>query len=336
MIIDMDLCFNELQEFIIYEETIKNSSEKTVYNYYRDLLLFFKYIKYLKSGSPPDIEIEEISITDIDANFLQSINYNEIQRYFHYLAYIKKNGTATRRRRAVSLRSFFKFVHLNLEIIEKNPTEKLISPKLEKKLPKFMLETECITLLDSIDDPNKERDYCIIVLFLNSGVRISELVGLNDTDIDNQGNVTIRGKGSKERRIVFNSACLEALDEYRVYKKKFFECKPCDEHAIFVGRSGKRLTTRWVEEIVKKRLTAAGFGGRKLSPHKLRHTAATVMYRRGVDVRALQKILGHESLGTTQIYTHVSDAQIKDAMTESPLQRHKKVVEITEAAKNKE
>lgn len=325
MNVNMEICFKEFQSFIIHEETIKNSSEQTVYNYYRDLLLFFKYMKFLKCQYHPDIKIEDIDITDIDEIFLKSITYEDMQRYFLYLKSVRKNGTATRRRRAVSLRRFFKFLQLNLEIIERNPTDKLVAPKLEKKLPKFMLETECITLLDSIRGKNSERDYCIIVLFLNSGIRLSELVGLNDTDIDNQGNVTIRGKGSKERRIVFNSACLEAIDEYRAFKEKFFEDKSCDKHAIFVGRSGKRLTTRWIEEIVKKRMTAAGFGGRELSPHKLRHTAATVMYRRGVDIRALQQILGHESLGTTQIYTHVSDAQIKAAMTESPLERHKDV-----------
>ena len=184
-----------------------------------------------------------------------------------------------------------------------------------------MHEEECIALLNSIDGTNKERDYCIFVLFINSGIRLSELVGLNYTDIDRQGDVVIRGKGSKERRIIFNKACLDALAEYEKFKEIHYQNKERDRDAVFVGRTGKRLTARRIEQIVKQRITAAGFGGRALSPHKLRHTAATVMYRRGVDIRALQQILGHESLGTTQIYTHVSDAQITEAMTQSPIGR---------------
>lgn len=321
MNINLDICFKELREFIFHEETIKNASTRTVYNYYRDLLLFFKYMKFIKGKSRPGSSIEEIYITDIDEKFLQNITYEDIERYFYYLKVVKNNNATTRKRRVISLKMFFKFAHLNMEILEKDPTEKLVAPKLEKVLPKFMLEEECVTLLNSINGANKERDYCILVLFINSGVRLSELVGLNYTDIDKKGNATIRGKGNKERRIIFNQACLDALEDYTKFKEDYFKNKDYDHRAIFIGRTGKRMTARRIEQIVKQRMTYAGFGGRELSPHKLRHTAATVMYRRGVDIRALQQILGHESLGTTQIYTHVSDAQITEAMTQSPIGR---------------
>ncbi|MBR1822693.1 MAG: tyrosine-type recombinase/integrase [Ruminococcus sp.] len=322
--IDIDLCFKELREFIFHEETIKNASARTVYNYYRDLLLFFRYMKFIKEKSVRSVPVEDIYITDIDAKFLQGITYEDIERYFYYLKAVRNNNAATRKRRVVSLRSFFRFAHLNIEVIGKDPTEKLVTPKLGKVLPKFMLEEECVYLLDSVKAPDKERDYCILVLFINSGIRLNELVGLNYNDIDNQGNVTIRGKGSKERRIVFNEACLEALEEYTEAKKMLFEGKSYDHNAVFLARTGKRISARRIEQIVSKRMAEAGFGGRELSPHKLRHTAATVMYRRGVDIRALQQILGHESLGTTQIYTHVSDAQIAKAMREAPIGRTKK------------
>jgi len=319
--IDLNLCFPQLKEFIFHEETIKNASICTVYNYYRDLILFFKYIKSIKKETNTNDKIENTDITDIDTKFLSSITYEEIEQYFFYLKSVKNNNAATRKRRVISLRNFFRFLNLTVEVIDSDPTKKLVTPKLNRSLPKFMLEEECIALLNSIGGTNKERDYCIFVLFINSGIRLSELVGLNYTDIDRQGDVVIRGKGSKERRIIFNKACLEALAEYEKFKEIHYQNKERDRDAVFVGRTGKRLTARRIEQIVKQRITAAGFGGRALSPHKLRHTAATVMYRRGVDIRALQQILGHESLGTTQIYTHVSDAQITEAMTQSPIGR---------------
>lgn len=323
MAVNPDLCFDELLEFITYQKNVKKSSELTIYNYYCDLMLFFRYMKFIKNNMPAQTKIDKIYIADIDVEFLRSITSADVQRYFDYLIYVRRLGPSTRTRRIVSLRTFFKFAQLSIEVIDKNPADKLISPKMEKKPPEFMKEEECIALLNSIRGQNRERDYCIFVLFLNTGIKLSELVALNDTDIDSLGNTVIRGKNGKKRCVVLNSACIEAIEEYRVYKEKFFGRKSYDHHAIFIGRSGKRLTDRWIEKIVKKRMNDAGFGERAFSPQNLRHTAASVMYSRGVNICDLQQILGHESLGTTQIYADSHSMRGGASMPGNPLERRR-------------
>ncbi len=322
--IKKELCFRELEEFISYQETVKKSSEQTLYNYYRDLMLFFRYMKFIKGKSRLGQKIEEIYIADINMNFIESITIDDIYRYFYYLTEVRNNSERTRARRVVSIRMFFRYLHLTTEVLEKDPSEKLEFPSIKSEPPKYMNEADCITLLNSIDDPNKERDYCILVIFINCGIRLNELVRLNDTDIQQDGTVVIKGRGTEQRTIYFNQACMEALEEYNDFKEVFFEGKSYDHHAIFIGRSGKRLTGRWVEEIVKQRMKKAGFGDLGLSPNKLRHTAAKFMYRRGVDVSVLKEILGHKGMNTTQIYTNTVSAQLESAMKQNSLSRKKK------------
>lgn len=322
--IKKELCFKELEDFLSCHETVKKSSEQTLYNYYRDLMLFFRYMKFIKGKSRAGQKIEEIYITDVDMNFIRSITIDDIYRYFYYLTEIRNNSERTRARRVTSMRMFFKYLHLTTEVLEKDPTEKLEFPSIQTKPLEFMNEADCIALLNSIDEPNRERDYCILVIFINCGIRLSELVRLNDTDIQQDGTVTIKGRGTEKRTIYFNQACMEALEEYQDFKEVFFEGKSYDHHAIFVGRSGKRLTGRWVEEIVKQRMKKAGFGDLGLSPNKLRHTAAKFMYRRGVDVSVLKEILGHKAMNTTQIYTHTVSSQLESAMKNNSISRKKK------------
>lgn len=321
MAINLEKCFPKLKDFIFYMETVKGFTAETVYAYYTDLLSFFKYLKYIKSPPKLNQTIDTMYIKDIDTEFLSQITYDDIMQFFHYLKSIKDYSERTRARRASSIKTFFKYLHLIREDISADPTEKLEFPRQKKELPKFMQADECITLLNSINGKNKERDYCIIVIFLNCGIRLSELVGINLRDIQKDGRIVIRGKGRKERMIYFNQACQEAVKDYQNFKTEFFKEKDYDRNALFIGNTGKRLSKRWVEKIVNKRIEDAGFGGRGLSPHKLRHTAATIMYQRGGDIRVLKDILGHVDLGTTQIYTHVSNEQIKNVMCESPITR---------------
>lgn len=323
MAIDLDKCFPQLRDFCYYMETIKGATTLTVEGYYIDLMLFFKYMKYLKSPKTLSLKIEEISVKDIDIDFIEDIQHEDIMQFFHYLKITRGNSDRTRARKATSLKMFFKYLHVIMEVLESNPTEKIEFPRQKKDLPKFMQMNECVQLLNSIDGPNKERDYCLIVIFLNCGVRLSELVGMNLKDIQKDGRIIVRGKGRKERMLYFNEACQEAVKEYQTYKEVYFKNKSYDHNALFIGTTGKRLSKRWVEEIVKRRIDQAGFSGRGLSPHKLRHTAATIMYQNGNDIRLLKDILGHEDLGTTQIYTHISNDQMKKAMCESPITRKK-------------
>lgn len=320
MAIDLDKCFPQLRDFCYYMETIKGSTVLTVEAYYVDLMMFFKYMKFLKNPVTNQ-KIDDICIKDIDIDFITDIEYEDIMQFFHYLKITRNNNERTRARKATSLKMFFKYLHVEKEVIEVNPTEKLVFPRQRKELPKYLQMEECIQLLNSIDGPNKERDYCLIVIFLNCGVRLSELVGMNMKDIRKDGRIVVRGKGRKERTLYFNEACQDAVSEYQKFKDIFFKGKDYDKNAIFIGATGKRLSKRWVEEIVKRRMEKAGFAGRGISPHKLRHTAATILYQRGTDIRLLKDILGHADLGTTQIYTHVSNEQMKDAMCESPISR---------------
>lgn len=324
MNINLDLCFKEFKDFIIYSENVKSSSEKTIYNYYRDLMLFFRYMKFIKGKCKPNVKIEDIYITDIDSEFIAGITSDDIFRYFQYLTVTRKNNDKTVARRTTTLRMFFRFIHINQRIIPYNPVEEFELPPIKHSEPKYMSETDCIELLNSIDGQDKERDYCILVVFINCGLKLNELVSMDDTDIKPDGTAVIHSADNTDRIIGFNDACQEAFREYQDYKKEFFYGKTCDRHAIFIGRTGNRLTGRRVEQIVKARMTAAGFGDRGLSPNKLRHTAATVMYKRGVDVEILKEILGHLNLNSTQIYTKKSTGKIEEIMNQSPIGRNKK------------
>lgn len=321
--IQADLCFKELKDFLDYCENVRKSGEHTLYNYYRDLMMFFRYMKFAKGKSSPVQKIDLIPVMDIDSDFLKTICIDDIYRYFDYLKISRNNSQRTITRRSVVLRSFFRYLCLTAGVIDRDPTEKMQLPIIQKVPPEFMDEKDCITLLNSIDGANSERDYCILVIFINCGIRLNELVRLNDSDIKPDGTVIIKENNNTSRTIYFNQACMEAVDEYREYKEKFFEGKRYDRHAVFVGKGGKRLTGRWIEEIVKKRMKNAGFGDMGLSPNKLRHTAATIMYRRGVDISVMKDILGHKDMTSTQIYAKPNISQVEKAMKNNSVSRKK-------------
>lgn len=306
-----------LRDFIFHLESVRNLSKNTVEGYLTDLELFLKFIKKLKRNIE-DKEIEELSIIDIDIKMINSITVDDIYLFIHYLMNTRGNTSKTIARKIASLKTFFKYEYTIKEIIESNPTDKLSSPSLEQKMPKYLKLNECEQLLSSIDGPFKERDYCMIVIFLNCGIRLSELVGIDLSDI-REDQILIRGKGNKERLIYFNEACQNAVKDYQNFKLTFYKDKNYDHRALFLNRNGKRLQKRWIEELVKKYMEKAGLEGKGYTPHKLRHTSATMMYQNGSDVRILKDILGHANLGTTQIYTHTSDSQMKDAMFNNPI-----------------
>lgn len=322
MKIQKELCFKELNDFIDYCENTKKSSEQTLYNYFRDLLLFFRYMKFIKGKASPVKEIASISVNDIDIEFLKTINTEDIYRYLDYLEVKKNNSSTTIARRTTSVKMFFKYLNTTAEVLHKDPTIRLEMKTVEKEPLKYMDETECITLLNSINGLNKERDYCILVIFINCGMRLNELVRLNDTDIKPDGTVSIKGENG--RTIYFNKVCMEALEEYNDFKEEYFKGKRYDHHAVFVGQTGKRLTGRWIEEIVKRRMKKAGFGDKGLSPCKLRHTSAVLMYRRGVDINLMKDILGHKAIISTEIYAETNSSKIESVMKNNSISRNKK------------
>ena len=313
-----------LQEFLNYHESILSHSSKTVDEYFFDLRAFFRYLKLKRDPSLSAIPFQEISILDIDLDFVSQTQLSEIYGFLTFLTGGAKSGKAessTRARKCAAIRSFYHYLAVHTRQLENDPTQALNNPKLRKSLPRYLSLSESLRLLEAVSGPNELRDYCILTLFLNCGLRVGELVGLNLQDIRDD-TVRVLGKGNKERQLYLNEACLGALDQYLAVRPEPKD-EPRHRDALFVSRNRTRLTTRSVENLVRKTVLQAGLDP-KYSPHKLRHTAATLMLNNGVDIRTLQDVLGHENLGTTQIYTHISDANMKQAVDANPLSKVKK------------
>lgn len=307
---------DDVQKFLTHMTVIQNKSELTVNEYASDLRLFFRYLKKQKDSALKTVDFNEINITDIDVNFLNKINYNDILLFLNYCKVERKVSSRTLARKITVLKCFYKYLMHN-KIVDSSPLSDLDTPKINKTLPKHLTLEQSRMLLNCIDGDHKERDFCILTLFLNCGLRLSELVGLNLNDIFDDGKMNVTGKGNKQRIVYLNNACVQAL-------KSYLKVRPHegvkDRDALFISRNKQRISKRTVQHIVYQYLDKSGLSNQGFSAHKLRHTAATLMYQYGeVDVLLLKEILGHENLSTTQIYTHVSNEQIKNALSNNPL-----------------
>lgn len=309
-----------VQQYLVYIEAIKGHSELSVIEYASDLRTFFRFLAKNKGIYSKDTPDEKIDLSPIDFNFIQNVNLSDAYQFLIYCKNERKNSEATRARRVISIRRFYSYLSDNLGLIEKNPMKNLDIPKTKKALPKYLSLEEAENLLSVIDGPNKERDFAIITLFLNCGMRLSELVSIDYNDIKQDGSIIITGKGNKERTVYLNNACLRAIADYM--KKR-----PVDGvkgRALFLSSRNQRISPKTVQHMVYTYLNKAGLGDRGLSVHKLRHTAATLMYQHGnVDLLLLKEILGHENLGTTEIYTHLSSDATKKAIESNPLADNK-------------
>lgn len=304
-----------IRDFLVYHETIQGHSKKTVDEYFLDLRTFFRFIKLEKGFVPRTTELEDISILDVDLSLVQSISVTDVYSFMNYLSRDRDSGAAARARKIATIRSFYKYLTSKAKLLRENPMQDLDSPRLKKSLPKYLTLEQSLHLLESVDGENKERDYCILTLFLNCGLRISELAGLNLTDVRGD-QLRVLGKGNKERIIFLNSACLHAIDDWLAVRSTLASADP---KALFITRKHTRITTDGIHYMVKQRLKKAGLDSNQYSSHKLRHTAATLMLQNGVDVRTLQEVLGHEHLNTTQIYTHVDNENLRLAAQANPL-----------------
>lgn len=320
-----------LRDFLSYHETIKAHSQKTVDEYFLDLRNFFRYMKQIRDPSLRDTPWEEISILDVDADFVRSITLTDIYGYLTYLSRDRAQqpnsdrtdyglSATTRARKIATLRSFFNYLTTKAHLLEDNPVKDLDSPKLQKTLPKYLTLDESLNLLESVDGSFKERDYCILTLFLNCGLRISELIGLNLSDIQGDA-LRVLGKGNKVRIVYLNDACKDALEHHLAVRHPIVGR---DQNALFLSSRDQRISRSSVHALVKKHLRHAGLDSTQYSSHKLRHTAATLMIQSGVDVRAIQEVLGHEHLNTTEIYTHIDSETLRIAAQANPLGRVKR------------
>lgn len=302
---------------MVYLETIKGLSSKTVDEYFLDIRTFLRFMKAYKNNlNLNNIIFDEIKINDINADFISTISLSDVYEYLHYINSSRENGSAARSRKVSAIRGFFKYLTTKANILKANPVKELEVPNLKKSLPRYLTLEESLELLNSVPQSEHQlRDYCIITLFLNCGMRLSELVGINLRDIKDN-TVKICGKGNKERIVYLNDACMSAINDYLKVRPN----NPKEKNALFISRNGNRISRRRVQNIVEDTLKIAGLSDMGYSTHKLRHTAATLLYQHGdVDIRVLKEMLGHKSVATTEIYTHVSDKQLENASKSSPL-----------------
>lgn len=316
---EYDDCPDCLRKFLDYLRTTKNRSIYTVNSYYLDIRAFMRYLLIASGTIHKHCLFNEIPTDGFPNDMLLNADKDDIDSFLTYCATHLGNKPNSRAHKLSSLKTFYGYLTRH-GMIENAPTAAVETPKKDKnRLPVYLTYDQCIALLDSIKTTQTARDYCIITLFLNCGMRISELVGIDMSHVFiTEGYIRITGKGNKERLAYLNDACQAALDAYLVDRSLYKNI--IDKKALFVSpRTGKRLTARGVEKMVEKCIKAAGLSGLKFTPHKFRHTAATLMHEAGVDMLTLQRILGHESVSTTEIYTHLNDQALSDAASASPL-----------------
>lgn len=305
-----------IRDFLIYHETIQGHSKHTVDEYFLDLRSFFRFLKRDKHFVSDNIPFDNISISDVDLSLASSVTITDVYNYMNYLSRDRGLNAASRARKVATIRSFYKYLTNKAKLLTQNPVQDLDAPRRRKSLPKYLDLDESIQLLESVDGKNSSRDLCILTLFLNCGLRISELVGLNKTDVRGE-QLRVLGKGNKERILYLNPACQKALQDWLLERDAL---TLVDQNALFVTlQNRRRISKAAVHKLVKKHLAAAGLDSAQYSSHKLRHTAATLMLQNGVDVRTLQEVLGHDHLNTTQIYTHVDNDDLRTAARANPL-----------------
>ena len=314
-----------VNSFLDYSATILNKSPNSIREYNYDLKMFLRFIK-IRFNLTDETDFSKIKISDISIKTIRKIQLSDIHAFLSYMAIELKSKSATRARKASTIRVFFNYLSQKENLITINPAQNLETPKSDKRLPKYLNLEESKKLLEASSDEdnrNYQRDYAITTLFLNCGLRLSELVGINIQDIDfSEAKLNVIGKGNKERTIYLNRACLKALSDYLFIRPQvgIKADKLNSDKALFLSERKERISRRTVQYIISKELQKAGLDSRKFSVHKLRHTAATLMYQYGnVDIRALQELLGHESISTTEIYTHVDNTQVRNAVESNPL-----------------
>ena len=321
-------CPQILRDFLTYHETIKGQSQLTISEYYLDLRRFLRFIKLMRCDMRIQTRLEDIPIKEIDISFIRQITTSDV---FDFLSYLASDRSAnpdspmaeygisasSRARKLSAIKSFYKYLTVRTKQLVDNPVADLEYPKLRKSLPKYLTMEQSASLLRAVSGPNQKRDYAILMIFLNCGIRRSELVGLNLTDVY-EDRIRVVGKGNKERFVYFGTPCRKAIDAYLPERNKKILS---DNRALFGSRDGNRISVSAVHRLVKKYLLAAGLDATQFSAHKLRHTAATMMLSGGVDVKTVQEVLGHENLNTTQIYTHIENTELKIAAEANPLSK---------------
>ena len=314
-----------IKDFFYYLQTVKGRSPSTVDEYFNDLRTFFRFIKVQKHIVPPDTPYQDIKVDDVDLALVSSVTLTDGYEFMNYLLRVRRNNTAARARKTTSVKSFYSYLTNKKHLLAVDPLKDLERPNAREKtpLPKYLTLEQSIELLNAVDGKYKERDYCILTFFLNCGMRLAELVAMNYNDIKPDHTAQIIGKGSKKRIIYLNDACMSAFEAY-MKVRPVDGVRAEDKYALFLSAQHRRISRESVQKMVYKYLEKIGLDSQGYSVHKLRHTAATLMYQHGnVDIRVLKDVLGHESLSTTEIYTHLDSRQIEAAAKSNPLSKVK-------------
>ena len=323
MAIDYSELPDYFREYLYYLKVQRNRTDRTVEAYYIDIKGFLRYMYALKNNAVKiDQEyLQSIEISEIPLEMLDSVIQLDVLQYLNYCREENKNSAKALARKLSSIRTFYKYFTTTSQRLKNNPVKNMETQHINQPIPKFLTKDESIQLLQAVDGKYAPRDYCMLMIFLNCGVRLSELVGINHNDI--QGSwLKVLGKGNKERYVYLSEGCLSAISEYTEYKKSQIAnnaLKVKDKEALFLSTRGTRITGRRIEQIVEDLLKKAQLDSKGITVHKLRHTAATLMYREGVDILSLQTLLGHTNVGTTQIYTHAGNENVKQAVQNNPL-----------------
>ncbi|MBP3760021.1 MAG: tyrosine recombinase XerC [Ruminococcus sp.] len=306
-----------INEYLVHLRVVKMLSERTIEEYYFDIRLFLKYIRAVQTDT--DLDIEDMKISDVTPDDLKKISVTDIYNFIFYTSDERHNKDRARYRKISALRSFFKYLTKVAHLVDTDPMRDIEVPSPKSSMPRFLSLNESMRLLNASDNSESVRNYCIITLFLNCGMRLSELVGINISDVDFfENRMRVLGKGRKERMVYLNNACIESINNYLAVRNE--NHKADSEPALFISNRGTRISKRRVQQIVEETLKLAGLDGKGLSTHKLRHTAATLMYQYGdADVLTLKELLGHSSTATTEIYTHLNDERVRNAVENNPL-----------------
>ncbi|MBQ0140237.1 MAG: tyrosine recombinase XerC [Kurthia sp.] len=307
-----------IQDFLVYLTAIKGKSQRTRKEYEYDLLLFIRFNVAVRNDLPTD-HLQAIDVSRFTIEDIQQITLEDLYSFLEYCELVRGNGAASRSRKVATLKSFFHYLKAKRRLITDNPTDELEAPKISKKQPIYMNMNESLQFLEGLSfSRHYERDYCMMTWMLNLGIRVSELCSLDINSVHNDI-LTVRGKGDKERNLYLNEQCLATLKSYLSVRPAML--KDENQPALFISQQGTRLTRQSLSKLVRKINDKSGLNKTKLSPHKLRHTSATLLYKSGADIRSLQQILGHSNISTTQIYTHVENKEIQRVISEHPLNK---------------
>ena len=314
-----------MKDFLYYLQTVKGRSPSTIDEYFNDLRTFFRFIKIRKNIVPSDVPYQDIKVDDVDLALVKSVTLTDGYEFMNYLLRVRHNDKASRARKTTSVKSFYKYLADKKHLLDADPLKELERPNAREKnpLPKYLTLEQSIELLNAVEGKYKERDYCILTFFLNCGMRLAELVSMNYNDIRPDHTAQIIGKGNKKRIIYLNDACMSAFEAY-MKVRPVDGVRVTDKYALFLSAQKRRISRETVQKMVYKYLEKIGLDSQGYSVHKLRHTAATLMYQHGnVDIRVLKDVLGHENLSTTEIYTHLDSSQIEVAAKSNPLSKVK-------------